>query len=290
MNRTLRIISQQNFVDQISNIWIINESRFFSFTRLFRSIHLFIARLWYAKLNKDSYSFLFSKSISKSHIKFQNRHRNSTFESFLTFENSKILQNHIYLSSKLAFVFCLDDNFNNISSHNLTSQNIQSVFNIYIIISFEESFDILFIYLANRSSFFVFAMSKYDISARRLRIFDNVKDWFSKVSTLEKLIVTEFIQNEYELIECCECFITWHKIILIEKKSVHKFSSELIKEIEQKTERVKRRTERTQKAQKQKKIQLTEQKIQEQTQREIKLTECQIKWKTKKRTELIEQI
>ena len=132
-------------------------------------------------------------------------------------------------------------------------------------------------------------MSKYDISAKRLRSFDNVKDWFSTTSSPEELVLIGFFQNTYELIECRECHITWHKIILIEKKFVHKFSCGLIKEIEQKTERVKRKAERVKKAQKQKKIQLTEQKIQEQTQREIKLTECQIKWKAKKQVELIEQ-
>ena len=135
-------------------------------------------------------------------------------------------------------------------------------------------------------------MNKYDSSIKResrLRFFDNVKNWLSTVFLFEKLIVIEFFQNEYELIECCECHIIWHKIILIKKKFVHKFSCELIKKIEQKIERVKRKTERIKKVQKQKKTQSTEQKIQKQTQREIKLTECQIKWKTKKRAELIEQ-
>ena len=106
-------------------------------------------------------------------------------------------------------------------------------------------------------------MNIYDSRIKResrLRSFDNVKDWFSKISTFEKLVVAEFFQNEYELIECCECHITWHKIILI-KKSVHKRFCELIKEIEQKTERVRRKAERIKKTQKQKKIQSTEQKI-----------------------------
>ena len=132
-------------------------------------------------------------------------------------------------------------------------------------------------------------MGNYDTPAKRLRSFDNVKDWPSTAPSPEELAVIGFFQNTYELVECRECHITWHKITLIEKKPVHKSSCELIKEIEQKTERVKRKAERAKEAQEQKEIQLAEQKVQEQTQREAKLTECQAKWEAKKHAELTEQ-
>ena len=125
-------------------------------------------------------------------------------------------------------------------------------------------------------------MNNYDSSIKResrLRFFDNVKDWSSKASTLEKLIVAEFFHNKYELIECCECHITWHKITLIKKKSDHEFFYELIEKLEQKIERVKRKAERIEKVQKRKK-----KKVQKQIEFEIL-----VKVRVKKRIESIKQ-
>ena len=79
-------ISQQNFVDQILvSKSSINEFRFFFYT--FIQIITFILSLVCDTRNKKNIH-IFKKSISKSYIRFQNRHRDSTFESFLTFENS----------------------------------------------------------------------------------------------------------------------------------------------------------------------------------------------------------
>ena len=125
-------------------------------------------------------------------------------------------------------------------------------------------------------------MNNYDFSIKResrLRSFDNVKDWSSKASTFEELIVAKFFHNKYELIECCECHITWHKITLIKKKSDHEFSCELIEELEQKIERVKRRAERIEKAQERKK---------KKAQKQIEF-EALVEVRVKKRIESIRQ-
>ena len=267
---------QQSFVDQ--NQISESSTNFDFFILHVYSDHYiyFIARLWYARLKKHSHSL--------SESRFRNFKSDLRIVTIIQHSNhlsaSRTLHNHIYLSSKSAFVLCLDDSFNNISSHNFTSQNTQSIFNIYIIISIEESFEILIYFLANRSSFF--AMNIYDSRIKRenrLRSFDNVKDWFSKIFTFEKLVVAEFFQNKYDLIECCECHIIWRKTILINQKSDHNFFCELIQEIEQKTERVKRKTERIKETQKRKK-----EKIQKQIEFEIF-----VKIRVKKRIESIKQ-
>ena len=86
-------ISQQNFVDQI----LISKSSYQRisisfFTRLLKSIHLFIARLWYAKLNKHSHfqKIDFETSNSDFKIFFEISifsQLTSAFESSICFEN-----------------------------------------------------------------------------------------------------------------------------------------------------------------------------------------------------------
>ena len=102
-----------------SNIWIINEFRFFHFTRLLKSIHLFHRSLTIREI-KQTFAFFQRTTVSKTllqHSKFSNFHDKFSIRIIYLFR--KFFKNSIYLFSKTAFVFCFDDNFNNISSHNL---------------------------------------------------------------------------------------------------------------------------------------------------------------------------
>ena len=138
-------------------------------------------------------------------------------------------------------------------------------------------------------------MNKYDISEKRLRIFD-IENWFSKYFTSKKLIDVEFYQKR-NLIKCSNCHVNFHKIVLMNYKSYYNFDCSLVEKIKFEIELTKLQSHIRAKTKiltiellKQKKTQLIEQKIQKQTQRKIKLIECQIKWKAKKHVEIIEQI
>ena len=124
---------------------------------------------------------------------------------------SRTLQNRIYLSIKSALVLCLDDNFNNISSHNFTSQNTQSVLNIYIIISIEESFEIFIYFLANSSSFSIFAISTMHCSEAQTRTdFEIAKVEFLK--TKQRLNNLRERRVQRETIEIAKSISTFRDI------------------------------------------------------------------------------
>ena len=137
-------------------------------------------------------------------------------------------------------------------------------------------------------------MNKYDISAKRLHIFD-IKNWFSSYFTSRELVDVDFYKKR-NLIRCSDCRVSFHSLVLRLYKSYHNFDCSLVEKIKLEIELTRLQSHIQAKAEilaielfKQKKAQSTEQKIQEQTQREVKLTEYQIKWETKKRAELIEQ-
>ena len=137
-------------------------------------------------------------------------------------------------------------------------------------------------------------MNKYDTFAKRLHIFD-IKNWFSNYFTSQKLIDVDFYKKR-NLIRCSNCRVNFHNLVLKFYKSYHNLDCSLVEEIKFEIELTKLQSHIQTKAKiltieliKQKKTQLTEQKIQKQTQRDVELTKCQIKWKTKKQTELIEQ-
>ena len=138
------------------------------------------------------------------------------------------------------------------------------------------------------------AMSKYDIFAKRLRIFD-IENWSSRYSTSQKLVDVEFYQKR-DLMKCSNCRVNFHSVVLMNYKSYHNFDCSLVEEIKFEVELTRLQSHIQAKAEiltielfKQKKIQLIEQKIQKQAQRDVELTKCQIKWETKKRAELTEQ-
>ena len=137
-------------------------------------------------------------------------------------------------------------------------------------------------------------MNKYDIFAKRLRIFD-IETWFSRHFTSQKLVDAEFHQKR-SFIKCSNCHVSFYSAALRFYKSYHNFDCSLVEKIKLEIDLTRLQSHIQTKAEvltielfKQKKTQLTEQKIQKQTQREVELTKCQIKWKAKKQAELIEQ-
>ena len=137
-------------------------------------------------------------------------------------------------------------------------------------------------------------MSKYDISAKRLRIFD-IENWLSNYFTSQELVDAKFYQKR-NFIKCSNCRVSFHSAALKLYKSYHNFHCSIVEEIKLEIESTRLQSHIHAKAKilasdlfKQKKAQLTEQKIQKQAQREAELTKCQIKWKAKEHAELIEQ-
>ena len=243
---------------------------------------------------KQTFTFSFKKSISKHQIQISefssksqyliNQHQYSNHSQY-----SKTFQRIIFIDhSKSAFVFCLDDKFNNISNQIVSRYSIftssfllKNFSKFYLAFLTKRLFffclDDSFNILATRSSYFAFAMSKYDIFAKRLRIF---KNWFSSYFTSQELVDAEFYQKR-NLLKCSDCRVSFHSVVLMIYKSYHNSSCSIVEKIKFEIELTKLQSHIQAKTEiltielfKQKKIQLTEQKIQKQTQREIVLTEC----------------